>query len=127
MSPKAKKFKSSEPYLESILIYVEKIKSHISTINKKEDFTADSIVYDAVSMMYLQIGETITKLEQLPEQIVNKFPEALPWHDLKGLRNLMAHDYAKIDPGMIWDFTQNDLNKVSLGVMQILKQRFGKE
>ena len=63
MSTSKKKFKSSVPYLEDMISYVRKIKSHISTVDKKENFTVDSIAYDAVSMMFLQIGETVTKLE----------------------------------------------------------------
>jgi uncharacterized protein with HEPN domain len=104
---------------------VRKIKSHISTVDKKEDFTVDSVAYDAVSMMFLQIGEAVTKLENAPEQIVSKFPDLVSWHDLKGLRNLMAHDYAKVDPEMVWEFTGNDIDKIEEGVLQILKQRFG--
>lgn len=127
MSTKKKKFKSSEPYLKNIILYVRKIKNHISTVENKEDFTVDSVAYDAVSMMFLQIGEAVTKLENSPEQIVNKFPDIVSWHDLKGLRNLMAHDYAKVDPEMVWEFTENGIDKIEEGVLQILKQRFGVE
>lgn len=127
MSIRKKKFKSSEPYLKDLVTYARKIKSHISTVDKKEDFTVDSVVYDAVCMMFLQIGETIKRLENAPEQIITKFPDIVPWHELKGLRNLMAHDYAKVDPGMIWEFTEKDIDKIEEGVIQILKQRFGLE
>lgn len=122
-----KKFKSSEPYLKDIILYVRRIKSHIATVDKKEDFVIDSVAYDAVSMMFLQIGEAVVKLENAPEQIVSKFPTLVSWHDLKGLRNLMAHDYANVDPEMVWDFTENDIDKIEKGVLQILKQRFGIE
>jgi uncharacterized protein with HEPN domain len=119
-----KKFKSSEPYLRDIVGYVRKIKKHVSQI-KKEEFDEESVVYDAVSMMFLQIGESVTKLESAPEQIVSKFPDLVPWYDLKGLRNIMAHDYAKVDPEMLWGFMESDIDALEQGVLQILKQRFG--
>ena len=93
-----KKFKSSEPYLKDIILYARKIRSHISTVEKKIDFKVDTLAYDAISMIFLQIGESVVKLENSPEQIVSKFSDSVPWHELKGLRNLIAHDYARVDP-----------------------------
>jgi uncharacterized protein with HEPN domain len=56
---------------------------------------------------------------------VSKFPDSVPWHELKGLRNLIAHDYARVDPEMMWDFTKKDIVNIEEGILQILKQRFG--
>jgi uncharacterized protein with HEPN domain len=38
----------------------------------------------------------------------NRYPE-IPWSDVKGIRNILAHDYFNIDPEEVYKICANDL------------------
>ena len=53
---------------------------------------ANSVYKNAVSMCILQIGELVTLLS---EELKIQYDE-MPWHDIKGMRNIAAHQYHKV-------------------------------
>lgn len=68
----------------------------------KEDFFADSKTRDAVIMKLLVIGELAAKLIDADSRLVANQP-FVPWHQMKGMRNRMAHGYFELDLDVVWD------------------------
>lgn len=50
-------------------------------------------------MCIIQIGELVTGSD---ESFVKKYSD-IPWRQIKGMRNIYAHDYDIIDNDIIWE------------------------
>lgn len=84
--------------LQAVKASAERIREYIHGMTA-EAFAADTRTQDAVAMRLQDISEQMTKLS---ERIKIRHP-ALPWDDIRGLRNRISHSYAKIDHEIIWD------------------------
>lgn len=95
----------SEKYLSVYLEHIqEAVTDACSFIEgmSKEEFLIDKKTQKAVCMNLLIIGETATKLiDQYPE-FTALHPE-LPWRNMRGMRNRIAHGYFNIDFNVVWD------------------------
>lgn len=40
----------------------------------------------------------------------------VPWARIIGLRNLLVHEYFRIDPQILWDVTQQDLQPLEVAI-----------
>ena len=69
------------------------------------DFEQDKRTQQAVVMSLIVLGEAATK-------VMDKHPEfatqhaGIPWHNMRGMRNRIAHGYFDIDLGVVWDTLQ---------------------
>ena len=64
----------------------------------------------ASCMLIESIGESIKQLDRMTEsKLLCKRPE-IPWIDIIGIRNHIAHGYFDIDGDIIFDVVKNDLD-----------------
>jgi uncharacterized protein with HEPN domain len=77
----------------------------------KEDFLADKRTQQAVIMNLIIIGEAATKLLQDHDNITEQYP-TIPWRNMKGMRNRIAHGYFEINLEVVWETTQTALPKL---------------
>ena len=63
------------------------------------------------------IGEAANSLS--PAR-VSRYPQ-VPWRQIIGLRNMLVHEYFRIDRQAIWDIIESDLPPLKLTVEQMLK------
>ena len=59
-------------------------------------------------MNIFQIGELAN---QLSEEFKEKYKD-LPWDQMYGIRNRLAHAYIKVDDAIMWDTVKNDIPKL---------------
>jgi uncharacterized protein with HEPN domain len=92
----------------SVVLLIDQIKeastlalSYVEGFSKVE-FLADVKTQQAVTMNLIIIGEASSR-------ILTKYPEFarcnkdLPWQEMKGLRNRIAHGYFEINQETVWD------------------------
>ena len=91
--------KTADLYLMQISDSIESIRNYTSECSK-DIFCNDAKTIDAVLMQIIVIGECTTKL--LATDFCEKYP-SIPWEQIKGMRNLIAHDYARVKPEIVWD------------------------
>lgn len=65
----------------------------------REEFENDTEFQFACGMCIIQIRELVMGLD---ESFVKKYPD-IPWRQIKGMRNIYAHDYDIIDNDIIWE------------------------
>ena len=82
-----------------------------------ETFSREPKTLDAVLMQFMIIGEAANNIS---EALKLKHP-SLPWHQIIGLRNEVAHGYFNIKPEIIWQTIQEDLPQLKNFVEEILK------
>jgi uncharacterized protein with HEPN domain len=62
----------------------------------------------------IQIGELVSRLS---DEFIESHAQ-VPWHAIKGMRNLHAHDYERVDLEIVWNTLNEDipdlLNKLDL-------------
>ncbi|MDE7400352.1 MAG: DUF86 domain-containing protein [Oscillospiraceae bacterium] len=77
------------------------MKNKSSTTQKVKGriFTFDSAFRDSVSMDLLQIGELSGRLS---EGFREQYKSEIPWKEVRGMRNLFAHNYIKMNLTIIW-------------------------
>jgi uncharacterized protein with HEPN domain len=70
-----------------------------------EQFSADPKTIDAVSYAIVVIGEAASALKDMGPELA---PE-LPWADIRGMRNRVAHEYFGVDVKVLWETVREDL------------------
>lgn len=81
-------------------------------------FKQDSVYKNATALCVLQIGELTTHL-------TNDFKQSytgIPWTQIKALRNVVAHNYGKIDDESLWETITSDIPKLKDYCSSIIKQ-----
>lgn len=103
--------------LLAILDSCLKIKSFVKGISGPDTFFADEKTFDAVLMNFVVIGESVAKLSdelKLKESQVS-------WGEIKGFRNLIAHDYFGVDAEEVWQIIFEDLPELEKNVRAIME------
>ncbi len=90
--------------IEDILESISKINEY-ATDHTEETFDQNSLVIDAVVRNLEIIGEAAA---HLPEEIQKRHTE-IPWQEMKGMRNLLAHEYFGVSTPIVWSTIQNNL------------------
>ncbi len=85
----------------------------------KEAYFADANLQDAISMRLIVLGEL---LGALSDEFNEEYPE-LPAPRVRGLRNVLAHAYGKIDFVRLWSILETDYPKLSEQIRQIASDR----
>ena len=78
--------------------------SYVEGMHKK-DFLADTRTQQAVTMNLIIIGEAASRLIQEHAAFAQAHSE-VPWHQMKGMRNRIAHGYFETDLEIVWDTVQ---------------------
>ena len=77
--------------------------------NSFEVFDADPDFQRSVSFSILQIGELANGLS---DDFRKATASAMPWHAIRGMRNMVAHSYGSMNRKIIWDTAVNNIPQV---------------
>ncbi len=102
--------------VEDILACIGKIKEYTRGMTY-EQFSADGKTVDAVIRNLEIIGEAAG---YIPLEIQEKYPE-LAWLEMRGMRNIMAHEYFGVSLPIIWRAIEQDLSPLENGLNNLLK------
>ena len=104
--------------VEDILACIEKIRAYTRGMTY-EQFCADGKTVDAVLRNLEIIGEAAG---YIPLEIQEKYPE-LGWLEMRGMRNIMAHEYFGVSLSIIWHAIEFDLAPLADGLNKLLTDR----
>jgi uncharacterized protein with HEPN domain len=74
----------------------------------KDDFLSDRKTQQAVILNLIVLGEAATKIAAEAPEFLLAHPE-LPWQQMRGMRNRMAHGYFDINLDIVWETVQASL------------------
>lgn len=98
----------------SIRSWYLRIEDILEAINAIEEYThgmdfsswqKDRKTIDAVIRNFEIIGEAAT---HVPEDVQEKYSD-VPWSKMKGIRNLLIHEYFGVDIEIVWQTIQQDI------------------
>ena len=99
--------------------YCAEINHTMDTFGRDYDiFVSNSIYQNAVALCVLQIGELTTHFTDEFKSAYNK----VPWNQIKALRNVVAHNYGKIDKETLWETLLNDIPDLNDYCCQIITE-----
>jgi len=74
----------------------------------KEDFLEDKRTQQAVIMNLIIIGEAVTKVMDGYAEFAQAHGQ-VPWRNMRGMRNRIAHGYFDINLDVVWETVQTAL------------------
>lgn len=63
------------------------------------------MLQSAVIRKFEIIGEAATSISDETKSLST----TIPWHKIKGLRNILIHEYFRVDPSQLWETIKEDL------------------
>ena len=81
-----------------------------------EAFRADELRRDAVARNIEIIGEAA---KQMPDEVVARAPE-IPWRNVRGMRDVLAHGYFGISVDIIWVPATTRIDDLEKAVTKLL-------
>ena len=103
--------------IQDILKCIARIQEYTSGLSL-DDFQKDTLTIDAVIRNLEIIGEAAS---HIPIEIQQKYPD-LAWFEMRGMRNIMAHEYFGVSISIIWQTIKRDLAPLAEGMNEILRQ-----
>lgn len=91
-------------YLDDIEEAVRRVERYTAGLSH-EDFRGNELVQDGVCRNLGIIGEAV---KRLPPEVRERSPE-VDWQKVAGLRDILVHEYASVDLGIVWDIVTTKL------------------
>ena len=104
-------------HLNDIVESTEKIQRYVEKLSY-EQFCESEMVVDAVLRNLEVIGEASACV---PEEMQKKYP-AVPWRLMKGMRNILIHEYFAVDLEIVWKTIQESLPKLLVAVRKAISE-----
>jgi uncharacterized protein with HEPN domain len=101
--------------VKDVLQAIHLIQSFVTNENLS-GFIKSDLIQSAVIRQFEIIGEAGSKISETTQLA---FP-AIPWRSIKAFRNLLIHEYFKVDAAEIWTTIQNDLAGLEEQMNEIL-------
>jgi uncharacterized protein with HEPN domain len=102
-------------YLQDILDSIERIESYNAD---EQAFRADPMDQDAVIRRPEIIGE---ESKRVPESVRAAHP-GVAWRQAAGMRDVLIHDYSRVDLDLTWGVVQRELPRLKAQIRGILAQ-----
>ena len=103
--------------LAKMIRYCEEIELLLERFNRDYDcYTKDISFQYSCNMCIIQIGELVGRLSE--DFIENH--GSVPWHAIKAMRNLHAHDYENIDLEIVWNSLTEEIPSLKTELEEIL-------
>ena len=111
--------------LTQIAESISKIQDRTEGIHTSFDFLASPEgmeKLDAVCMQLIIIGESIKNLDKITSHTLFQQYPSVPWKQVMGMRDIIAHHYFDIDADEIVYILQNELRPLRDGIDFLIKQ-----
>ena len=83
-----------------------------------ESFRMNVEKQDSVVRRLEIIGEAV---KGIPSDVRVAYPE-VPWRDIAGARDVLVHEYFRVDLAMAWNMVQKDLPALEIQVRRVLDE-----
>ena len=99
--------------LEDIVAALEAITAHLQRGN-----LSDGLVFDAVRVRLIEIGEAV---KALPDELLAT-ESALPWTQIAGMRDRLAHRYFDTSHAILAATVDEDLPELDAAIKRLLQR-----
>ena len=111
--------------LEDILSAIKRLEERTKSVRSIDDFIGSSenmVLLDATCMLLIAIGESLKNLDKTTNgQLLPTYP-SIPWKNVKGLRDIIAHHYFDVDADQILWIIQNEIMPLKKAIEHFIKE-----
>ena len=111
--------------LEDIFSAIERLEERTKSVRSIDDFIGSSenmVLLDATCMLLIAIGESLKNLDKTTNgQLLPTYP-SIPWKNVKGLRDIIAHHYFDVDAAQILWIIQNEIKPLKQAIEYFIKE-----
>ena len=111
--------------LEDILSAIERVEERTKDIKTIDDFLCSSsgmVLLDATCMLLIAIGESLKSLDKTTEgKLLPTYP-SIPWKNVKGMRDIIAHYYFDVDAGQILWIVKNEIAPLKTAIQFFINE-----
>lgn len=75
---------------------------------REEEFYRDQRTQMAVGMALVLVAEAAARIARDAPEFLTEHPE-LPWSQIRGMRNLVVHDYYEVELSVVWTTVKTSL------------------
>lgn len=99
----------------SLLNRIALIQDLEDLLNRKVDVAKPETLHESIREQILQEAT-----KRLSPEFRAKYPE-VPWRRIAGLRDVLIHDYLRVDPDEVWGIIVNDLPNLKTAINNIIQ------
>jgi uncharacterized protein with HEPN domain len=103
--------------LRDIQDAITAIRAHLEHAGETPAAKEDPLLHDALLFQFVVIGEAV---KHLAPETRESAPE-IPWADIAGLRDLIAHEYFRIDVNRVLEIVEQDLPPLARAINNLLQ------
>jgi uncharacterized protein with HEPN domain len=110
--------------LKDMLEVLERIPRRFESIRSPEDFLSDETGLehlDSICMILVAVGEAFRQLEAKTKgDWLARYPQ-IPWRDVIGVRNVIAHGYFDVDAEQVFTICKKDIPELIETIRVMIK------
>lgn len=109
--------------LKQIEKAIEKIQERTKDINHVNDFITSSFgmeKLDATCMLLIAVGESLKGFDKVTNKQILSKDKSIPWNDIMGVRDIIAHHYFDIDAEEIFNIIKYDLEPLLYAIRELI-------
>jgi len=110
-----------DDYLSHMLEAAQLAREYVQGL-AKDEFLKDRRTQQAVILNLTTIGEAAARIVSECKEFATAHPE-IPWAQMRGMRNRMAHGYFDIDLNVVWDTVQTSLPALETQLRELVPRK----
>jgi len=111
---------TAKDFIGHMLEAAERVVQYTKGLSR-EEFFANPLVQDGVIRNIEIIGEAANNLVEIEPEITSRYP-SIPFAQIYGMRNRVAHGYFAVSLPMIWDSVQVDVPELRQQIAKVLEE-----
>ena len=111
--------------LEDIHSAIERLEERTIRVHTVDDFLGSSegmVLLDATCMLLIAIGESLKNLDKTTDGVLLPTYPSVPWKNIKGMRDIIAHHYFDIDADQILWIVKNEISPLKIAIEFFIKE-----
>ena len=111
---------NSKDFVSHIIVTADRILDYTKGMSR-EEFFVDTLRQDAVIRNIEFIGEAANNLQRADPGIAAMYP-SVPFAQIYGMRNRVAHGYFAVSLAMVWDAIEGDVPGLRQKIAKVLEE-----
>ena len=111
--------------LDKLSLAIDRLQERTASIQTVDDFLATlggMEKLDAACMVLIAIGETVKNLDKITEKKLLPTYPAIPWKNVMGIRDIIAHHYFEVDADVVFEIVNKQLASLKEAVTFFQKE-----